>query len=124
MDARGDEVLVILDPGSSRAAHERIHSQHRVTQRVSARVFVIQRPADLAALRATSGVRGVAEGRVPAELLRGLDETETLFVQAWSERESMRSKTRPGEGLPWDAPNRIPPDPPPDASRLKRTKGE
>jgi hypothetical protein len=124
VNAPDDEVLVILEASSPRAAHERIRSQYRVTQQVSPRVFVIQRPADPATLRALPGVLGVAEGRVPAELLSDLDETETLFAQAWSERASMRSKQRPGEGLPWDAPGFTPPDPPPDASSAKRTKGE
>jgi hypothetical protein len=44
---------------------------------------------------------------VPEELLRSLDQPESLFATAWRLR--FRPKQRPADGLDWDAPGMEPP---------------
>lgn len=113
---RAAELLVLLDPNPPPALQERIRAQCRVTQEGSPRLLVVERPADPSELRSIPGVRAVFDDTVPASAVADLDEGESLFVRAWSERESMNTKRRPGEGLDWDAAGRLPPDPPRDRS--------
>lgn len=84
---------------------------YRVTQKVSARVVIVQAAAK-EELLGLEGVRAVLEpGETVAEEIRGeLTPSEALFVDAYAQR--ARPKVRPGDGLSWDAEGFLPPDPP------------
>lgn len=117
------ELLVLLEPDPPPGLRDRLRSQFRVTQEGSPRLLVVERPSDPAVLRDLPGVRAVVDDAVAADALTGLDDGESLFVQAWLRRDSMRTKRRPGEGLDWDAPGRLPPDPPRDRSGSSSNQG-
>jgi hypothetical protein len=61
-----------------------------------------------AALRTAPGVLGVGEPGLPDDVRELLTETEQVFVDAWLL--GRRPKTRPVEGLAWDAPGFERPD--------------
>lgn len=64
------------------------------------------------ALRRLPGTLEVISG--PEEPLpASLSESEELFVRGWQQRQRGGKRERPGEGLSWDAPGFLPPDPPP-----------
>ncbi len=82
----------------------------QVTAILPPRLALVATPADGAgALARLPGVVGVFTHTVPAGLRETLTATENLFVDAWLAR--LAGKSRPGEGLPWDAAGRLPPDP-------------
>lgn len=110
------EALIILQ--SSLSANERaaIARVAPVRQAISDRVFVADvLVADVAgtgldALRATPGISRVVTGGEPVDTLPEMTDAERLFARAWlSARGAV--KTRRGEGLDWDAPGMVPPDP-------------
>ncbi|WP_322780074.1 hypothetical protein [Frankia sp. Cas4] len=82
----------------------------RVTAILPPRLALVVAPPDgTDALARLPGVVGVFTHTVPAGLRETLTATENLFVDAWLAR--VAGKHRSGEGLPWDAPGRLPPDP-------------
>ena len=108
------ELLVILGGERAAEALNQLRNSYRVTQSASPRVVVIEAgPGEAGRLRAIPGVKVVTAGELPSEGMEGLDDGEALFVEAWVSRiNELPLKQRPGEGLPWDAPGFIPPDPP------------
>ena len=64
----------------------------------------------LANLRSMAGIASVLTGAEPAQSLPQLDDAESLFVQAWLSSRR-QGKQRRGEGLDWDTPPMLPPDP-------------
>jgi hypothetical protein len=108
-----DELLIILKNAGDEAL-QYMKTNHRVLHLISPRVMVIQRPEGDHALnlRDVSNVEATIEpgDEVPVEILQDLNETEALSARAWTHR--AKPKTRPGEGLSWDAPGFVPPDPP------------
>ena len=111
------EVLIILDRSTPKADLDNVLGVAPVTQSISNRVYLADlNDAALANVRSMSGVARVVTGAEPAQNLPPLDDTESLFVQAWLSRRG-QIKQRPGEGLDWDTPPMLPPDPPPDPKR-------
>jgi hypothetical protein len=110
------ELLVIMSEGSTREGGAGLPDRFRIVHTVSPRVFVIESPADVSSteVAALPGVASVSKGGAALEILEGLNETESLFVQAWSTRKGDSETQRRGEGLDWDADGFVPPDPPPD----------
>lgn len=104
------EVLIVLAPSATESQRQAVTRAAPVAQTISDRVFT-STTADAAALRSMSGVAAVLTGGESAQALPPLDDTETLFVQAWLTRAG-QAKQRPGEGLNWDAPGMAPPDRP------------
>ena len=105
------EALLILQ--SSLSANERaaISRVAPVKQAISDRVFV----ADVAGtgldgLRATPGIARVVTGGEPVDSLPAMTDTEHLFVSAWLSSRGEK-KSRRGDGLDWDTPGMVPPDP-------------
>ncbi len=83
----------------------------RVTAILPPRLALVVAPPDgTDALAHLPGVVGVFTHTVPAGLRETLSATENLFVDAWLAR--LAGKHRSGEGLPWDTPDRLPPDAP------------
>jgi hypothetical protein len=84
--------------------------------------------ARLAALRACSRVQSVFPDQVGQDALKALPEEMRWAAQAWNMHLSEKEKAgaappRPStsNGLPWDAPGHLPPDPPPEIqAELKR----
>jgi hypothetical protein len=60
-----------------------------------------------AALRSVPEVMGVGEPDLPDDVRAELTDTERLFADAWVL--GRQPKTRPGDGLAWDAPGFEPP---------------
>jgi hypothetical protein len=104
------ERLVILEPGAASAARAKIEAVAAVTQALEPRLLLIRAdPKAAEAVARIAGVAGVHDGP-PAELPSDLTPAERTFVAAWAARG--QPKTRPGEGLPWDAPGHLAPDGP------------
>ena len=117
------ELLVIMSEGSVDSDSAGLAEGFRIVHAVSRRVFVIESPAgttsaDLAAL---PGVAALSKGDVAPEIFEGLDETEALFVRAWSRRKEESKTQRRGDGMDWDAGGFEPPDPPPDLEEDDRS---
>lgn len=106
------EVLIILLLSITPADREAILGVATPTQVISDRVFLATpNPTALPQLQAMSGSAIVLTGEEPAPSLPSLDDAELLFVQAWLSKHG-QVKQRLGEGLDWDTPPMIPPDPP------------
>jgi hypothetical protein len=104
------EALVILKSSlltDERAAITRVAP---VRQAISDRVFVADvADTGLDELRARSGIARVVTGADSVETLPEMSDAERLFVRAWLSRGEVKS--RRGEGLDWDTPPMVPPDP-------------
>jgi hypothetical protein len=102
------EVLVVLEPRAAEKALARLRSVSQVIQVLPPRLaFVLVDAKNMARLARIQGVLKAYDD-VPAKFPSDLTASERLFVSAWKARR--QPKTRPGEGLPWDAPGYIPPD--------------
>ena len=105
------EVLVILQSSITQADREAVIRAAPATQSISNRVFLAAASdAALAGLRSMAGIARVLSGAEPAQSLPQLDDAESLFVQAWLSSRG-QIKQRRGEGLDWDTPPMLPPDP-------------
>jgi hypothetical protein len=107
-DPRESEALLVVAPALL-AALGRSLSNVQVTQVLHPRLAIVRgdRPV-LEALAAVDGVERVLfEDSGKPE---GLDPREGLFVGAWLQ--GRQPKERPGDGLAWDVPGRLPPDRP------------
>jgi hypothetical protein len=106
------ELLVLIDSGRSREALAALRAVADVPQTLPPRLALVVAPGGADDLAAIVGVVGVyADGAPPEDVMAALNDTEQLFVRAWVERS--KDKDRPGDGLPWDDPDHLPPDPPP-----------
>jgi hypothetical protein len=107
---------MVLEEDAVGETLDRLRGTFRVTHVASPRLVVVERtPAAVAA--ATQGVDGVlavSDGELPQALLDRLRPDEQLFASAWASRMTGTEKERKGEGLMWDAPGFVPPDPPQD----------
>jgi hypothetical protein len=104
------EWLVILETRLAGEALAQLRTVSRVTQVLSPRLAIIQADKETKArIVEVEGVFGVYGDTVP-EFPWELSQSEQVFVSAWEERQ--QPKTRPGEGLSWDSPGFLPPDPP------------
>ncbi|MBI5110819.1 MAG: hypothetical protein HZA68_02475 [Rhodovulum sp.] len=115
------ECLVVLSAATAADVLAALRSRFRVTSALPPRLAVVdvddvEAESALALLRATPGVETVlADPAAPSPgggVPPGLTADELLFVDAWRQRPALRSKARPGEGLPWDAEGFEPPDRP------------
>jgi hypothetical protein len=105
------EVLVILEPSINEAAREAVTRAAVPTQSISNRVFTaIVDDTALPRLRSMPGVANVLSSAQHAQNLPQLNDAESLFAQAWLSRQG-QAKQRRGEGLDWDTPPMLPPDP-------------
>lgn len=108
------EVLIVLDDSITDTDREAVLRVAPVTQSISERVFLASvEDAALANLRSMAGIAKVVAGAEPARSLPQLEDGESLFVQAWLSKRG-QVKQRRGEGLDWDTPPMLPPDPPRD----------
>ena len=104
------EVLIILATSVTAAQRDAVARVAPAAQTISDRVFT-STGADAAQLRTMPGVAAVLTAGAPAQSLPQLSDSEMLFAQAWLSRAG-QTKQRPGDGLNWDTPPMIPPDPP------------
>ena len=103
------EALIILQSSLSADQRAAIARVAPVKQSISDRVFVAD-AARLDDLRATPGIARVVTGGEPVDTLPEMTDAERLFAGAWlSSRGAVKS--RRGDGLDWDAPGMVPPDP-------------
>lgn len=97
------ESLLILAPGRRAAEAEALAT---VRQRYGERVLVVEGGASE---RLTGLGTLVPSGSAAAEPGAEFSETERLGILAWNARREMATKSRRGEGLPWDAEGFEPP---------------
>lgn len=97
-----DQWLVVLDAEHPEDLRAELGAYGRVTQSVSPRVPVLGQLTDRSTedLVVTDGVLAVTKGALPPEVIEKLDPQEALWASAWAQRQP---KSRPGEGLDWDA---------------------
>ena len=105
--SNGSEILVVLRQGASPPPD--LLALGRVSHSVSDRVFALEvdSPAALARLPAAPAVRW-AGTRPPDAVRDELTAAERLFVDGWLLRRAGKPE-RPGDGLDWDTPGRLPP---------------
>jgi hypothetical protein len=109
------ELLLVLERRVADQALAQVRAVANVTQVLEPRLALVRADPEIAARVArVEGVLGVYEDAVP-EIPPDLTSSERTFVSAWEARR--QPKTRTGEGLPWDAPGHLPPDPPVDRRR-------
>lgn len=109
-----EEFLVLLDESRAESALVDLRAAGRVTQMASPRLllFTTNRGRSVE-LQSRSDVVGVFDDVLPAELATRLNETETLFADAWATRRAKASpKQRIGDGRNWGDEHFEPPDPP------------
>lgn len=109
---REPELLVVVNEDVPAGALRDLLAAGAATQMLLPRLVLIQPDQGaVERLRAMPGVRAVYRaGETPDPEVLGLDDEETFFVGAWQLR--AQGKTRRGDGLAWDAPGLVPPDPP------------
>lgn len=104
------ELLIILEPRLADEALSQLRSVANVTQVLAPRLALVRAdPETMARVARIGGVLDVYDDAF-SELPPNLTPSERLFVSAWQARR--QPKTRLGEGLSWDAPGFLPPDPP------------
>jgi hypothetical protein len=104
------EFLVVLEPRLADRALAHLRAIGNITQVLAPRLALVQAAPDTITRAAQiEGVLSVIDGTLP-ELPQDFTPSERLFVSAWEARQ--QPKTRLGEGLSWDAPGFLPPDPP------------
>ena len=116
------EYLIILESSLANRALGQLAAVATVTQVQPPRLVLIRAdPGVRERLVGIAGVMGVYNVTPPG-LPSDLTPTERLFISAWAARQ--QRKSRPGEGLPWDAPGFVAPDAPTDetseSSELKK----
>lgn len=104
MNKKTVEWLVYLEKEHAEKTLEKLRSLFSVAQVGSRQLVILRGSAEQKdQLQAMEGVQAVFEGSSPPEMSEELDLSEYLFVKAWSIRQQVKPKTRPGEGLDWDA---------------------
>lgn len=106
----GSEILVVT--GHGKPALPVVEAYGRAVHTVSDRVVTVTLAPEvnLDEVRSDPAVRWA--GRTPPDtVVAELDPGERLFVAGWLRRGDEKPP-RPGEGLDWDTPGRLPPDPP------------
>ncbi len=102
------EALLIVDSPNPDQVLSQAGELVRLTQRLPPRLaIIVGESSQLEAVRDLPGVVGVFEAVVPDSVLQRLNPTERLFAEAWVA--GRQPKSRPGEGLPWDAGGYEPP---------------
>jgi hypothetical protein len=108
-ESSGAEVLIVLAEGETGRPREALERLCPVLHAVSSRLLIVREPpGGLRALAEMAGILAATKGDLPPEVLDRLDATEKLWVAAWRSRD--KPKTRPGDGLSWDAPGFRRPD--------------
>lgn len=102
-----EHLLVVDEPERFEAIVAAVGATAPVIQQLPPRLAIVASPASGQQLPQVSGATWYREG---AAIDERLSAEELLFVTAWRQRR--RTKDRPGEGLPWDAPGYQPPDAP------------
>lgn len=108
------EILLVLADAAGEDGLDHLSAHFRVLSTLPPRLAVVEAgEPTLADLRGKPDVRFVATDRVGEEILDDLTADERAFAMGWELRRTAPPKARLGEGLPWDAPGFLPPDPPP-----------
>jgi hypothetical protein len=106
-DPASEQLLIITGQLPDETLHS-LRERYRVTQRVSDRVFLVRGQPGPGG-PTPEGVHTFSTADIPDEILRALDQQESIFVAAWRLRLQAPAKKRTGEGVPWDAPGFKPP---------------
>jgi hypothetical protein len=125
------EVLILLAPndeGAAAAAPQAVEDAGgRVLLSYGPHAVVAVLDADtIGELRRASFVLAVETGAVPDDRARNLPPELRDAAAVWNQHVAARGqrKTPTGNGLAWDAPGFLPPDPPPEIRELLRRREE
>jgi hypothetical protein len=102
------EQLIIITGQLPDETLNSLRERYEVTQSVSNRVFLVRGQPSLSG-PAPEGLHTFSKADIPDEILRSLDQRESIFVEAWRLRLQEPAKKRLGEGLDWDASGFEPP---------------
>ena len=104
------ELLLILESALANQALRQLEPVVIITQALRPRLVLIQDiPGVQKRLIGIAGVAGIYHC-LSADLPADLSFAERVFISAWEARQ--HPKSRPGEGLSWDAPGFVAPDAP------------
>ena len=110
-DIHTQEAIVVLREHDVTETRSKIERETEILQSISPRVFVVKLAAGvLDRLSNMENVAAATASALPPAAMRGLSEPERQWAAAWNLRGT--KKSRPGEGLNWDAPGFSPPDRP------------
>lgn len=115
MAADPPDLLVIADLDYGAEVARLLAAEFTVSHSLPPAIFVVTGgSADRRRLLEITGVRAVLAPGDDSGIAEVLDLSpgESLFVQAWLANAAAEPKIRPGDGQNWDAPGRLPPDPP------------
>lgn len=105
------DYLLLLEPSAATPALDQLKRVASVIHMHHPRIVIVKTVPSLETrLQEINGVIGIYR-RPMQELPTDLTDSERLFVRAWER--SFQPKSRPGDGLSWDAPGFVPPDMPP-----------
>ena len=117
MESEAREVLIAIDDDAMAKVLAALMSVARVIQVHPPHPILVAPGADLVPLRSLAGVRWVSTDKIPAAAFRA-HAGRTPVVGGWEQR-GQGERGRPGQGLSWDAPGFLPPDPPPARNNEK-----
>ena len=104
------ELLIVLESRPASETLAQLRAVATVTQVFPPRLALVQAGPDARTrIARIQGVLHVLDDRA-RKLPPDLTPAERTFAAAWQARQ--QPKTRPGDGLPWDAPGFEPPGPP------------
>jgi len=106
------EAIVVVDAAASENVLADLSRKVVIKHRLPPRIAVVAvDSSDLESIAHMDGVVAVCTAPIPGPVADILDPTERLFVEAWASGQTPKV-SRPGDGLPWDAPGFQPPDMP------------
>jgi hypothetical protein len=110
----GQETLLLLEnTAATQEGLERLSERYRVVASFPPKLVVVNvDPRTENDLWQDADIRVVIKEVVPEGLLSELSQEEQVFIQAWVRKRTEPQKQREGDGLAWDAPGLLPPDPP------------
>lgn len=114
MEARQEVLVVVVDADRYQEAIDAWRRSAAVTQLLPPRLALVVPDDDPPYVPGTRWYTDV----VPADVLLSLAPYERIFIAAWRDRRAIKS--RPGDGLPWDAEGFAAPDEPSDEATTEQ----
>lgn len=109
------ELMVYLQEEHAEATMNELRDRFTVLQVASSHLVVLRvGEHQMEQVAEVEGVERIINTEIPQEILDRLDSTEELFAKAWMVGQQAKTKSRPGEGLDWDAEGFEAPDTSPD----------
>jgi len=126
------EMLILIQPGAKGGVDRAIHAIEKMGGRVLLgfppyAVVALLLGERIDELRRRRGIESVDTEEIPADRLQEATAAARMAMEAWNEylARQLRPPQAEPRDLPWDAPGRLPPDPPPlIQEKLRRREQE